>query len=264
MNIDDHLVFNQHFFQHALEYKPNSRALSLLTKLFQKKAFTLPLMVFEKAITFILNLRIPIYSDIVLSLVSNLPGLPKMLGCYIRGLYYKGALQKLEPNVLIEQGATFSNPHNVQLSEFSFIDKYVIIAAEKATIGRRVHIAPFVIITGGGEFIIEDYACMATGSRAITATESLKPNTRSSGPMVSQSQRDVIKGKVHIKKDAFIAVGVTILTNSTVDEGAVLAANVVHSGNTEEWKYYVTKDSQQKPIRTQAFKRRKKLDLPDA
>lgn len=263
MKINEKLVFNYRFFEHAYEYKPNSKALRYLSYLYKYQIFKVVLFVLEKILTFILCLRIPIYSDIVLSIVTSLPGLPRMFGCYLRGLYYKGRLELLEPNVIIEQGAVFSNPSKTKLHEFAFIDKYVIIAAESATVGRRVHIAPYVIVTGGGEFIIEDYACMATGSRAITATESLKPNTRSSGPMVVKSQRDVIKGRVHIKKDAFVAVGVTILTNSVVEEGVVLAANVVHSGNSEEWNYYVNKDSNDKPIKSKIFRRRKKIDLND-
>ena len=139
----------------------------------------------------------------------------------------------------------------------------MIIAADSAVIGRRVHLAPYVIITGGGQFIIEDFACMATGSRAITATESLKPGTRSSGPMVPHDQRDVIKGIVHIKKDAFVAVGVTILTNTIVEEGVVLGANIVSPKSTEEWNIYTHQDGENKPIRAKIFKRREKINLPD-
>ena len=261
MNINDKLVFNYKFFEHAYEYKPDSKFLPLLIKLYKNKLFSLALLVIEKIFTFLLCLRIPIYSDLILAIVSSFPGLPRMFGCYLRALYYKGKLELLEPNVIIEQGATISNPQNVCLHEFSFIDKYVIIAANSAKIGRRVHIAPFVIVTGGGEFIAEDYAGIASGCKIITATESLKPGTRSSGPMVSKSQRDIIRGFVHIKKDAFIAVGVTILTNTTIEEGVVLAANVVVSGKTKEWNFYSIQDSQNKTIRSKTLRKRKKTEL---
>jgi carbonic anhydrase/acetyltransferase-like protein (isoleucine patch superfamily) len=257
------LVFNQYFFKHALESNPKSKILGLLIKLYKIKAFVFILYLFERLASFILSLRIPIYSDIMLSFITNLPGFPRMLGCYIRGLYYKNKLKKMESNVIIEQGAIISYPEQVELSEFSLIDKYVIIAANTAIIGRRVHLAPYVVITGGGNFIIEDYACMASGAKAITSTETLKPNTRSSGPMIPRQQRDVLKGLVHIKKDAFVAVNVVILTNTVIEEGVVLTSGVVASGVTQEWTYYVTKDSHNKPVRTQRVMGRKKLDLPD-
>lgn len=261
MNIDDKLIFNYKFFEHAYEYKEESTILPVLIKLYKFKPFTYTLYIVEKVLTFLLTLNIPIYSDLVLAFVTHLPGLPRLFGCYLRAIYFKGVNKLQEPNVLIEQGAVISNPSTTELHEFAFIDKYVIIASSSTIVGRRVHIAPYVIITGGGDFIIEDYACMATGSRAITATESLKPGTRSSGPMVTKSQRDVIKGFVHIKKDAFIAVGVTLLTNTTVEEGVVLAANVVCFGKTEPWTYYINKDSNGKPIKSDTLKKRKELNL---
>ena len=266
MNINEHIAFNYRFFEHAYEYKKEKgqgKSLRILIWLFQNRVFLWCLFLIEKILGFILGVRVPIYSDIVLFILTNLPGLPRMLGCYLRAVYYRTKLKRMESNVIIEQGAIISHPDGIELHEFSLIDKYVIIAADSAVIGRRVHLAPYVIITGGGKFIIEDYACMATGAKAITATESLKQGTRSSGPMVAYNQRDVIKGIVHIKKDAFIAVGVTILTNTIVEEGVVLSANIVSSGATDEWSIYVHKDSSNKPIKSKVLKRRKKLNLPD-
>jgi acetyltransferase-like isoleucine patch superfamily enzyme len=266
MDINEHIAFNCRFFEHAYEYKKEKgqgKSLRVLIWLFQNRPFLWCLFIIEKMLGFILGLRVPIYSDIVLFILTNLPGLPRMFGCYLRAVYYRTKLKRMEPNVIIEQGAIISHPEGVELHEFALIDKYVIIAADSAVIGRRVHLAPYVIITGGGKFIIEDYACMATGARAITSTESLKPGTRSSGPMIPYSQRDVIKGMVHIKKDAFVAVGVTILTNTIVEEGVVLSANIVSSGATDEWSIYLHKDSLKKPIRAKVIMRRKKLNLPD-
>ncbi len=266
MDIYNKTVFNSRFFEHAYEYKKdnaNSSTLLRLSKLFNNKSFIWGVFVFEKIFGFLLSLRIPLYSDLVLMILTNLPGLPKMFGCYARAVYYKQKLKKLEPNVIIEQGAIISYPERVELKEFSLIDKNVIIAANSAVIGRRVHLAPFVIVTGGGEFVIEDFACMATGARAITSSESLKPGTRSSGPMIPFNQRDVIKGTVHIKKDAFVAAGVTILTNTVVEEGVVLSTNTICPKKTAEWKMYFHADSLDKPITTKIFMLREKITLPD-
>ncbi len=260
---NNHLIFNHRFFEHAYKNNPDSKTLPILIKLYKNNIFIVFISVFEKVFSFFLGLRIPIYSDLMLMFVTHLPGLPHMFGCYVRGLYYKNKLKVMEANVLIEQGAIISHPEQVELSEFSLIDKYVIIAANTAKIGRRVHLAPYVFISGGGDFIIEDYACMASGAKAITSTETLKPGTRSSGPMIPPEQRDVLKGMVHIKRDAFIAVNATILTNTIVEKGVVLTSGIVASGATEKWTYYVIKDSANKPVRMQRVMGRKKIDLPD-
>ena len=160
------------------------------------------------------------------------------------------------PNVLIDRGVQIYYPKNVELSEFCYLDKNVIIAAKSAFIGKRVHIAPNVFITGGGDFIIEDYACIAAGSIVVTSTETLKDGTRSSGPMVPVSQRNVLSGSVVIKRDAFIAVNVTILTNSVFEEGSVVMPGSIIKGTLDPWTYYKNR------MKPEALSRkRQKLDF---
>lgn len=212
----------------------------------------------EIVLGIIINLPIPIYNIFVRLLADNAPGLPSIWGCYLRALYYKPRLKRMGKNVIIEQRAVFSYPREVELSDFSYIDKNVIIASKTAMVGKRVHIAPFCIITGGGDFVIEDYACISNHSSVITSTETLKSGTRSSGPMIPSFQRDVLRGSVHIKKDAFIGTKATILTNVVVEEGSVVGAGLVLTKNTEPWGVYVLEGGRAKMIRS-----RERLDLDD-
>lgn len=132
-----------------------------------------------------------------------------------------------------------------ELKEFSYIDKNVIIMSRTAKVGRRVHIAPRVFVSGGGDFEIEDYACIATNSNIITSTEILKDGTRCSGPMVSAAQRNVYRGKVLIKKDAFIGANATLLPGVTVAEGSVAGAGVTIAKDTMSGGIYVGAKTQQ-------------------
>jgi len=257
------MIFNYKFFEllndkKEFENGAKSLLISLIIYIFQLKAFIICLSMMEFIITRLLVLPIPIYSDLVLMTVTNIPGLPRLSGCYIRGLYYKGLLKKMEHNVIIEQGVHIAHPECVELSEFSFIDKNVILGADKCKVGRRVHIASNVMVTGGGEFEIEDYACIANGSTIITATETLKNGTRSSGPMLPSAQRDVLRGFVKISKDAFISTQAIIFTNVTIAEGTVVGSNTVITKDTKPWKFYI-----QKGGKTVILKNRKKLILPD-
>ena len=158
---------------------------------------------------------------------------------YLRGLYYRGKLGRMESNVFIDQGVFFAFPKTVELAEFSYIDKNVIIMSKTTRVGRRVHIAPRVFVSGGGDFEIEDYACIATNSNIITSTEVLKNGARCSGPMVSADQRNVLSSRVRILKDAFIGANVTVLPGVTGEVGSVAGAGITLAKDTEPWGIYV-------------------------
>jgi len=252
------LVFDHHLLKHinesALKEKGKASNVMLLAeKLLEKKLIALPLALLEHVVSILLSLPIPIYSSLIYAIITNARGLPHYIGMYLRALYYRPKLGLMEPNVFIDQNVFFAHPKTVELKEFSYIDKGVIIMSLTAKIGRRVHIAPRCFVSGGGEFEIEDYACIATNSSIITSTEVLKDGARCSGPMVSAPQRNVLRGKVIIQKDAFIGTNVTILPNVTVAQGSVAAAGVTLSKSTEPWGIYfggkIQKLSTREPVK---------------
>ena len=237
------LIFDHRMFRHinesAIKERGSaSKALVMAERLLQKKPIVFLLSIFERVVSLFLNLPIPLYSSLVYAWITNSRGLPHFFGNYLRALYYRPRLGHMDPNVFIDQGVCFAFPSGVSLSEFSFIDKGVIIMSKTATVGRRVHIAPHVFISGGGHFEIQDYACIATGSKIITSTEVLKDGARCSGPMVSADQRNVLRGNVKIEKDAFVGANVTILPNVTMKQGSVAGAGVTLARDTEEWGIY--------------------------
>lgn len=234
-------VFTHEIFDHAISYAEYNEGLYLyraLSGLFRIKLFLLVLGVLERVVGFILAINIPIYSDFILLLVRNLPGRPYLLGCYLRAVYYSFKFNHLGQNVVIEEGVIFSNPKGVIIGDMVLIDRYVLIASMNTTIGTKAHIAPFVDVTGGGDLVIEDYSGLAHGACVITSTESMNEGYKTSGPMVPREKRQVTKGSVIIRKDAFVSSGVTLLTNTVVEEGVVLAANIVGPKRTEPWSYY--------------------------
>lgn len=237
------LIFDHRMFRHinesAIKERGSaSKALVMAERLLQKQPIVFLLSIFERFVSLFLNLPIPLYSSLVYAWITNARGLPHFFGNYLRALYYRPRLAHMDPNVLIDQGVFFAFPSGVRLSEFSFIDKGVIIMSKTAKVGRRVHIAPHVFISGGGHFEIDDYACIATGSKIITSTEVLKDGARCSGPMVSADQRNVLRGTVKIEKDAFVGANVTILPNVTMKQGSVAGAGVTLARDTEEWGIY--------------------------
>ncbi len=238
------LVFDHHFFNHinSSAVKENgkaSRVFLLVENVLKYRVIQLPIFIIENVIAILFWLPIPIYNSIIYRMVSQARGLPYFHGMYFRALYYRFRLKHIEANVLIDQNVFFAYPKGIELKEFSYIDKSVKIMSKSALVGRRVHIAPRVFISGGGDFEIEDYACIATNSNIITSTEVLKDGARCSGPMVSPEQRNVLRGKVLIKKDAFIGANATILPGVIIENGSVIAAGVTISKNTEQWGIYI-------------------------
>jgi carbonic anhydrase/acetyltransferase-like protein (isoleucine patch superfamily) len=237
------LIFDQYLLRHINEASIKergkaSKALQVAESLLKSGFVCWPLGFAEHLISLVLTLPIPIYRSLVYIWITQSRGLPHMGGMYLRALYYRRLLGHMEPNVFIDQNVFFAYPKTVELKEFSYIDKGVMLMSRTSKVGRRVHIAPRVFVSGGGDFEIEDYACIATNSNIITSTEVLRDGARCSGPMVSADQRNVMRGKVHIKKDAFIGANVTILPDVTVEVGSVAAAGITLSKSTEPWGIY--------------------------
>jgi len=248
------LVFNHRMFDHVndtlkKEKGEFSRALSFASRALRNPVIVFLLGCLEVPATTLLCLPIPVYSSLIYLWITNARGLPRFGGMYLRGLYYRGKLGSMASNVFIDQGVFFAFPKGVRLSEFSFIDKNVIIMSKTAHVGRRVHIAPRVFVSGGGEFEICDYACIATNSNIITSTEVLKDGIRCSGPMTPPYQRNVMRSKVRIEKDAFVGANVTILPGVTMAQGSVAGAGITLTRDTQTWGIYVGPKAEQKALR---------------
>lgn len=238
------LAFDHRLLRHINEsaIKERGRAsavLQLVEQILECRPVAFSLGVFEWVLGFVLAAPIPLYSSLVFRLVNGARGLPAYGGMYFRALYYRRKLGYVGSNVFIDQNVFFAFPKDVFLSDFSYVDKNVMIMSKTARVGRRVHIAPRVFVSGGGDFEIEDYACIATNSNIITSTEVLKDGARCSGPMVTAEQRNVFRGKVLIKKDAFVGANVTILPGVTMGQGSVAAAGTTIARSTEPWGIYL-------------------------
>lgn len=238
------LIFDKNMLRHInesaiAENGAASRVMLMLEALLNRRAVVRLLWLIESILSRLLTLPIPVYSALVHGYVTNARGLPSIHGMYLRGLYYRRKLRSMEPNVFIDQGVFIAHPDTLTLKEFAFLDKGVTIMARNVSVGRRVHIAPNVFVSGGGELEIEDYACVATNTSIITSTEILRDGARCSGPMVSADQRNVHRGKVLIEKDAFVGPSVTILPDVTISEGSVVASGVSVSKSTDPWGIYV-------------------------
>lgn len=234
------MLINDNFFDHLIEIKKARKenvsfALRMIRLLFSFRLVSWIFTVLEFIIGIVLVLPIPIYADLIKAFVTYLPGTPHYMGCYLRAIYYSRKLKHLAKNVIIDQGVIILYPEEVEIDTFAWIDKNVILGAKSIKIGKRVHIAQNVVITGGGAFAIGDYSCVAHSSAIVTSTDVPKDGHRASGPMAPFGQRCVVEQDIRIGKDAFIAMGSRILPGVEIGDGAVIGVGSLVKKNVPPW-----------------------------
>jgi galactoside O-acetyltransferase len=151
----------------------------------------------------------------------------------------KRRLKKCGENVKIYPLAKIVKPEVIEVGDHSMIDDFTFIYGGKGIkIGRYVHIASFVSIIGGGELILGDYTVLANGSRILTGTDTYYGGKRMSTALPLE-QRNVVRGKIIIEKDAFIGTNVVVHPNVKISEGAVIGCNSLVLKDVEHWSINV-------------------------
>jgi len=143
------------------------------------------------------------------------------------------------PNVKTFEYTKIIGIENIDFGKYIIIDDFVLIyAKEKIKIGNYVHIASFSSITGGGEFIMEDFSGLASGCRIITGSDDFK-EWGFGNPTIMDKFRNVKTGSIKIKRFAIIGTNSIILPDITVGEGASVSANSVITRDLEPWGIYI-------------------------
>lgn len=147
----------------------------------------------------------------------------------------KSLLKYCGKDVKIFPLAKIVKPNVVEINDHSMIDDFnFIYGGSGIKIGRYVHIASFVSIIGGGELTIGDYVGIATGTKIITGTDSYYGGKRMSAAL-PQDQRNVVRGKIVIEKDAFLGANVVVHPNIIIGEGAIIGSNSLVLKDIEPW-----------------------------
>lgn len=151
----------------------------------------------------------------------------------------KNRLKKCGEDVMIYALAKIAKPEVIEVGDHSMIDDFTFMYGGRGIkIGKYVHIASFVSVIGGGELILGDYTVLATGSRILTGTDTYYDGKRMSTAL-PEEQRNVIRGKVVIEKDAFIGANVVVHPNVTIGEGAIIGSNSLVLKDVAPWSINV-------------------------
>ena len=129
-------------------------------------------------------------------------------------------------------------PGVISIGDSVIIDDFVfIVGGVKTVIGSFVHIASFTSITGGGEFVMEDFSGLSGGVRVYTGNEDYLGGSLTN-PAVPAPYRVPSRSFVRIEKHAIIGANAVVLPGVTIGEGAVIGANALVKQNCEPWTVY--------------------------
>jgi acetyltransferase-like isoleucine patch superfamily enzyme len=141
-------------------------------------------------------------------------------------------------DVSIWEKAKIVYPEVISIGDSVTIDDFVfLMGGIKTEIGSFVHIASFTSITGGGEFVMEDFSGLSGGVRVYTGNEDYNGKCLTN-PTVPYPYRIATRSFVHIKKHAIVGSNSVILPGVTIGEGVAIGANSLITKDCEPWKVY--------------------------
>lgn len=142
-------------------------------------------------------------------------------------------------NVKVFKNTVLINCANIYLGDACQIDDFVhIIASKPIKIGRRVHIACFSSIAGGGEVTIEDYCGLSAGCRLISGSEDFMGGGMTN-PCVPEKYRKVLRSFIHIKRHAILGTNTIVYPGVTINEGAATGSAAIVNKDLDAWGLYM-------------------------
>lgn len=206
------------------------------------------------------NIKIVLYfpMDVWQMFIGYLPG---AIGFKLRYRFWKRRLKFLGKNVKIDVGIYFQNPQFISIDDDCWIDRSVIILAGADStnrkrriisnnrfpiergmvyIGKRVHIAPFCIISGIGGVYISDDCSIAASGRVYSFTHHYRsddePANRhfSFNVRIDQKWQFMIEGPVFLDKNVGMALNSIILPGVSIGKDSFVSINSIVMLSCEE------------------------------
>jgi acetyltransferase-like isoleucine patch superfamily enzyme len=143
------------------------------------------------------------------------------------------------PGVTTFPNTKIVGSENVEFGQNIIIDDFVFIyAKKKMKIGNNVHIASFVSITGGDEFVMEDFSGLSSGVRVFTGSDDFK-EWGFGNPTIPEEFRNIRRSPVQIGKFCVVGANSVILPGVVIAEGATVGAGSVVTKNLDPWGIYM-------------------------
>lgn len=139
--------------------------------------------------------------------------MPDNVACIrLRGFFVSFFVKSAGKNLKIGRDVTIYNPSKISFGHNVYVAKGCFFSCSGGVeIANNILFGPYVVV--------------------VTSDHSIKNNAYAWGEPINV-------GKVIIKDGSWIAAHVTVLSNTTIEEGVLVAANAVIRGNTEKLSIY--------------------------
>lgn len=152
-----------------------------------------------------------------------------------RAGYWKSKMKRIGYEVRIESRVYIRNPKNIEIGNYSFIDRNVQLEVyESLKIGQYVHICNGVHIQTGAEVIIGDFVAIASGVRIFASSNTYDlSDGRNNKILLSMSSaapkefQQIKYGNIKIEDYAFIGLNSVVLPGIKIGRGAIIGAGSV-------------------------------------
>ncbi len=146
-------------------------------------------------------------------------------------------LKSLGKNVKLSRKASIYSPEKIILGNNVRIDDFCILSGN-IIIGNYVHIAAGCMLFGGEKGIVfEDYSGLSSRISVYAETDDYSGDYLTN-PMLPAGSRNIIEGKVVIKKHAIVGTGCTILPNVVIGEGSAVGSMSLVNKTLDPWGIY--------------------------
>lgn len=127
---------------------------------------------------------------------------------------------------------------NLSIGDHSQIDDLVFInAGRMCSIGRFCHVASFVSVIGGGEFVLDDFAGLSAGVRIVTGTDDYM-GPYLTNPTVPREFTNYQISRVVIGKSAILGTNTIVMPGVTIGEGVAVGAASIVRRDLPDWGIY--------------------------
>lgn len=145
--------------------------------------------------------------------------------------------KSLGKGVKISDKAAIYEPEKISIGDHSRIDDFCMISG-RITLGRNVHIAPYVNLAGGSPGItIGDFAGVAYCSTILAQSDDYS-GASLTNPTIPSHYKNETKLPVVIESHCIIGTNSVIFPGVTVAEGCAVGAMTLIAKSTRPWTIY--------------------------
>ncbi len=125
---------------------------------------------------------------------------------------------------------------DIIIGPHSIVDDFAFLYAPEGMeieIGRRVHVAGFVSMSGG-PVVLKDFSSVGPGSRLLSASDDFLGSALV-GSAVPAKYRNVKRATITLEKHAVVGANCVVLPGVTIGEGACVGANSLVVRDVPPW-----------------------------